>query len=367
MTIEDWALAMTPGLGAKGIRHLLERFGSAGRIFAASETELRDAARLRADAVRNLLDRKGFPAARREEEHCRRNGLTAIASTDEAYPALLREIGDPPHVLYIRGAVSALSGPALSMVGTREMSRYGERVCRMLIEELAERIPELVIVSGLAFGVDAACHRLAMECGLRTVAVVASALPGVSPAQHAGLAREIVDSGGAIVSELPSSTRQNGQLYPARNRIIAALSPGTVLIESPAEGGSLLTADYADGYDRTVLAVPGRVDDKCSRGTNILIRNLKARMVLSADDIIRELMWDRDLTGIRPRKRAAVPLTGEEQSLLKCFHTDDPLSVAELEGLCGLDSGALSALLVGLELSGAVRQLPGNRYEKTLR
>jgi len=366
MTIEDLALAMTPGLGVKGVKYLLDHFGSAERIFAASETELREGARLRTDAVRNLLDRKGFPAARKEMEHCRRNGLEAIASTDGNYPPLLREINDYPHILYIKGNPGPLAGPCLSMVGTRKMSRYGANVCNMLIRNLAERIPDLVLVSGLAFGIDATCHRLAMEYGLRTVAVVAEALPEITPAQHAHLASEIVETGGAIVSELPSSTKQNGQFYPARNRIIAGLSEGTVLIESPASGGSLITANYADGYDRTVMAVPGRVGDDTSLGSNILLRNLKARMILSAEDIIRELMWDRTKQ-LRSDHSASIPLTEDERGLLGCFRSGDPLSIAELMELCGLDSGALSALLTGLELSGAVRQLPGNRYEKTIR
>lgn len=366
MTFEDLALAMTPGLGAKGVKYLLDNFGSAGRIFAATEAELRDGVRLRADAVRNLLGRKGFSAARREMEHCRRNGIYAIASTDGDYPPLLRETDDYPHILYIMGDPGAIAGPCLSVVGTRKMSHYGANVCNMLIRDLAERVPDLVLVSGLAFGVDATCHRLAMEYGLRTVAVVAEALPEIVPAQHAHLAREIVEKGGAIVSELPSSTKQNGQFYPARNRIIAGLSEGTVLIESPASGGSLLTANYADGYNRAVMAVPGRVGDETSLGTNILLRNLKARMILSAEDIIRELMWDQTKQ-LRAERSAPIPLTEDEQGLLGCFRSGDPLSVAELMELCGLDSGALSALLTGLELSGAVRQLPGNRYEKTIR
>lgn len=365
MTIEDLALTMTSELGVKGVVHLLERFGTAGRIFAASEAELREVGQLRGAAVRNLLNGSGFAGARREAAYCERHGLQAIASTDAEFPPLLKEINDYPHVLYIKGAVEALQGPCLSIVGTREMSNYGTRVSIRMVRELAERVPDLVIISGLAFGIDSTCHRAALDCGLRTVAVIANPLPEVTPATHAHLAREILESGGAVVTELPSSTKQNGNFYPARNRIIAGLSEGTVLIESPANGGSLITAKQADDYNRIVMAVPGRVGDTTAFGPNMLIRNQKARIVLSAEDVLRELSWDLRPSLVRPvRKVEPIPLTADEAGLLGCFRTDDPLSLAELQELCGLDVGALSALLIGLEISGAIRQLPGNRYEK---
>ena len=234
---------------------------------------------------------------------------------------------------------------------------------------MAERIPNLTIVSGLAFGVDSACHRLALEYGLKCVAVVANPLPDVTPVQHSNLAREIVESGGAIISELPSSTHQNGMLYVARNRIIAGLSEGTIVIESGASGGSLLTAGYADDYNRVVMATPGRIGDRSAIGTNALIRNRKAQMVLSAEDIIKELMWDVNLKEElqRPAPLLRVELTRDEAGLLNCFRSDDPLSMAELEELSSLDHPTLTALLLSLEISGEIRQLPGNRYEKLRR
>ena len=368
MQIEDLALVFTPQLGVKGVAHLLECFGSASRIFSATESELREVGSLREEAIRNLIERNGLRAARNEMAYCERHRIQILASTDPSYPRLLREANDYPHILYGVGDLSALQGPCLSMVGTREYTPYGERVCGYLIRELAERIPDLVIVSGLAFGIDSICHRLALECGIRTVAVIANPLPEVTPTQHSYLAREIVERGGAIVTELPSSAKQKGNFYVPRNRIIAALSEGTILIESPASGGSLLTAQYADGYNRVVMATPGRVGDRTAIGPNTLIRNRKAQMVLSAEDVIRELMWDLHLEGVRERKKEEpIPLTGDEAGLLGCFRSDDPLTVGELQELSSLDMGTLTALLISLELAGAIRQLPGNRYEKLRR
>ena len=364
MTIEDIALQMTPGIGVKGAVHLLETFGDARSIFAASADELVQRAEIRPDLARPILRRQGFAPAERELEYCRKNGIEAIASTDPDYPPLLREMSDYPPVLYIKGDRKALTERCLSMVGTRKATPYGQAMCNRLVEGLAERIPKLCIVSGLAFGIDVASHRAALAAKVHTVAVLANALPAVTPAQHAGVARDILAQGGTLVTELHSQSRQNGNFYLARNRIIAGLSAGCVIVESPDSGGSLFTAHCADGCNRTVMAVPGRITDPMSAGTNHLIRNRKAQLVTSADDIIRELMWDlgEDPASFRPS--APTPeLTGDESRLLELFD-NDPVSLETLAVRSGTNPGELAALLVGLELSGAIRQLPGNRYMK---
>lgn len=365
MTIEDIALQMTPGIGIKGAVHLLEQFGDARSIFAATSRELTDDAELRPEAAQQILRRKGFSAAEKELDHCRRNGITAIASTDAEYPPLLREIPDYPHVIYVRGSIGTLSARCISVVGTREATPYGQTVCNRLVSGLAERVPGLSIVSGLAFGIDVAAHRAALAAGIPTVAVLANPLPGVTPAQHTDVARDILAHGGALVTELHSQSKQNGNFYLARNRIIAGLSAGCIVVESPDTGGSLFTAHCADAYDRTVMAVPGRITDRASAGTNHLIRNRKAQLVLTADDVVRELMWDLGDNPATLRTKPPTPeLTLDEAGLLGCFRTDDPLSVETLGELSGLNPGELATLLVGLELAGAVRQLPGNRYMK---
>lgn len=365
MTIEDIALQMTPGIGIKGAVHLLELFGDARSIFAATADELVAKADLRPDTAQQIVRRKGFPAAEKELAHCRRNDIAAVASTDPEYPALLREIPDYPHVIYIKGCVEALSARCISIVGTREATPYGQTACNRLVGGLAERVPGLSVVSGLAFGIDVAAHRAALAAGVPTVAVVANPLPGVTPALHTDVARDILARGGALVTELHSQSKQNGNFYLARNRIIAGLSAGCIVVESPDSGGSLFTAHCADSYDRTVMAVPGRITDRASAGTNHLIRNRKAQLVLTADDVIRELMWDLGENPATLRAKPPTPeLTPDEAGLLGCFRTDVPLSVEALGELTGLNPGELATLLVGLELAGAVRQLPGNRYMK---
>lgn len=367
MTIEDIALTMTPGIGTKGVVHLLELFGDSTHIFEASEEELCSRARLRPDLARRITQRVALPDAEREWNFCRKHDIHPIASTDAQYPPLLRDVPDYPHVLYIRGNADALSERCLSMVGTRDATPYGQQMCNNLVRGLAERVTRLCIVSGLAFGIDVAAHRAALAAGVRTVAVLPNPLPDVTPAQHRAVARDILESGGALVTELHSQVKQRGTFYLARNRIIAALSAGTVVIESPCGGGSLMTAHCADGYNRTVMAVPGRALDRASRGTNLLIRNKKAQLILTAEDIIEELMWDVTQPDVGPRPKPQAPeLTHDEVNLLGCFRTSDPLSVDELGERSGLDAGTLSVLLLGLEMAGAVRQLPGCRYVRLI-
>ncbi len=370
MSVEDIALTMVAGVGARGVVHLLDVFGSAERLFAASVDEIVERAELRADIARSIVRRESFAAAERELKYCDLHRITAVASTDADYPPLMREAPDYPHILYIKGDVAALSGRCISIVGTRRMTTYGQRVCDELVEGLAELVPDVVIVSGLAFGVDGACHRAALSCGVSTVGVLANVLPEITPAANTAIARDMEFRGGAIVSELNSQTKQNGSYYIARNRIIAAMSAGTIVVESPLSGGSLVTAHLADGYNRTVMGVPGRVTDTMSKGVNALICSRKAQIVLSAADVVREMMWDvttPNYAGLNTKEPSpTVVLTADERGLMCCFRTDDPVSTDELLELSALDYGRLSALLMTLELSGAVRMLPGNRYERLI-
>lgn len=379
MTIEDIALQMTPGIGVKGAAHLLECFSTAKNIFSATKEDLIHFALLREDLALNLVRKKGFSAAEKELRYCEKNHLIAIASTDEIYPPLLREIPDYPHVLYVMGNPEVLSSRCLSIVGTRQATPYGQIVTSQLVEALSSRVSNLSIVSGLAFGIDVAAHRAALAAGVPTVAVLANALPKVMPSQHTDIARDIVEQGGTLISEVHSQCNPKGMGYLARNRIIAGLSEGCVVAESADHGGSLVTASYADGYNREVMAFPGRATDKTSRGTNFLIQRQKAHLILSAEDVLRELNWEHLSEGegrnetqgkgealLREERKKSVEmtLTREEEQLLSCFEGGDAVDMMELTSKSGFDPGMLSTLLIGLELSGAIKQLPGNRYLK---
>jgi DNA processing protein len=262
------------------------------------------------------------------------------------------------------GNIEALqSQHILSVVGTRRISSYGESICAKFIPELAEMFPDLVVVSGLAFGVDAAAHRAALAAGVRTVAVVANKLPEVTPAQHRNLAKDIVENGGAIITELSSQTKQNGAFYIPRNRIIAGVAEGLLVVETPSNGGSLSTAKAADAYSRTIMAVPGRITDSRSEGTNHLIKSNLAQLVTSAKDIADILGWE--VAGTMPEKMHYEPreMNSAEMLVLAALtDNSDGLTLDRIAEKTELSVAELSAMLLNMELSGLVRQLPGKVY-----
>lgn len=365
MTLEDLALIFTHGIGSCGAAHLIDYFGSAEALFAASRTDIVEGAGLRAELVDNLFDGRNMELARREVEYCRRNNIYAIAATDAEYPASLREVADRPHVIFVQGNIDALHAQSLAIVGTREASPAGQHACNMLVESLAKLVDNLAIVSGLAYGIDAAAHRAALNNDVPTIAVVATTLPEVSPAAHRNLAEEILRRGGALVSELHSATRHNGSMFLARNRIIAALSHGTLVVESPATGGSLKTAEIADSYGRVVMAVPGRITDPVSFGTNNLIRSGRARLVLTAADIIDDLGWQMTSGGeVATEENKTVELTATERSVYAAFDSESTLDWPSLMEATGLTMGELSMVVMDLEIKGLIRTLPGKRYER---
>ena len=367
MTIEDIALLYVQGLGARGITHLIDYYGSAEAVYSASVGSLISDVGLRKDIAEGIVNGEGISMAQREVDYCRRHAIHMVAATDKEYPAPLREAVDRPHILFVKGDIEALSAPTLSMVGTREMSPSGQHITNRLIEDLASEVDRFTLVSGIAYGVDAACHRAAIAHKVPSVAVLANALPEVNPTPHRQLAEDILKNGGALISELTSQSRQNGKHFIARNRIIAGISMGVVVVESPASGGALSTAALADGYGRTVMAVPGRITDTTSFGTNNLIRTGMARLILTAQDIISDMDWERycikDNASVRVE--AEVP-DFDANELLVCeqFNVAEQLDIQQLIAATGLTIGQLMMTLMGLELKGVIRTLPGQRYER---
>ena len=364
MLLDELALTFIPDLGSRGVAHLVDLYGNAEVVYAQPEYKLLLCAELRKDIAERIVRKTGYAEAERELQYCEQNGINITPACDDDYPTFLREIPDRPHIIYSHGDIKALqSQHILSVVGTRRISSYGESVCAHLIPELAEMFPDLVVVSGLAFGVDAAAHRAALAAGVRTVAVVANKLPDITPAQHRNLAKDIVEHGGAIITELSSHTKQNGAYYIPRNRIIAGVADGLLVVESPANGGSLSTAHAADSYSRSIMAVPGRINDSRSEGTNHLIKTNVAQLVTSAWDIANTLGWK--VAGAMPEKVHYAPreMNEKERSLLAVLaDNSDGLTLDYIAEKTGLPVSELSAMLLNMELSGLVKQIPGRRY-----
>ena len=366
MTIEDLALLFTRGVGSRTATALIDYFGTAERLYSANLDEIKESIGLREDIAKRIVTAEGMRSAEREVEYCRKHDIRIISATDEEYPEGLRLISDRPHVLFVQGNVDALSMRTLSVVGTREATPAGIHNTQLLISSLADEVDDLCIVSGLAYGIDAAAHRAALASNVKTIAVLPSVLPGVAPASHITLANEILRSGGALVSELHSQTHQNGSFFISRNRIIAAISAGLVVVESPASGGSLATAEMADSYGRVVMAVPGRMTDSNSFGSNNLIRSGKARMILTSKDITEDLGWMTTNKEADTEEQYAIDyssLSPSEQRIVAALQQSSQVDWESLIRSSGMSLGELSMAVMDLELKGIIRTLPGKRYE----
>jgi DNA processing protein len=376
--MKEWiALNMTPGVGPRAAARLLERFGSAEGVFGALRSEL-ERLRLRPEAVESIALRDRHEAAAVELERVRElAGAEVLALDDGAYPQLLREIPDPPITLYVRGSWrECLEAPCVGVVGSRRCSTYGQNAASMLSRELAAR--GVTIVSGLARGIDAAAHRGALEAGGRTVAVLGTGLDEVYPRDHRKLADEILEKGGALVTQFPLGTPPVAENFPYRNRIISGLSLGIVVVEAAENSGSLITARLAMEQNREVFAVPGNITSRNSFGTNFLIKGAGAKLVQQWQDIVSEFphelaaaLLPPELKGkgrVKGQQDAALPsdLSERERAVMRLLSADEPAHIDELAERSGLAVSELSAVLLGLEMRDLIRQLPGKSFVRKL-
>jgi DNA processing protein len=376
--MRDWiALNMTPGVGPRAAARLLERFGSAEGVFGALRSEL-ERLRLRPEAVESIALRDRHAEAQRELERVREIvGADVLVLDDGAYPALLREIPDPPITLYVRGRwQECLDAPCVGVVGSRRCSTYGQSVASMLARELASR--GVTIVSGLARGIDAAAHRGALEASGRTVAVLGTGIDEVYPRDHRKLASEILECGGALVTQFPLGTPPVAENFPYRNRIISGLSLGIVVVEAAENSGSLITARLAMEQNREVYAVPGNITARNSFGANFLIKGAGAKLVQAWQDIVAEFPPEVAARILPPEMKgdgksshaqsspAPKDLTESERRVFKLLTTDEATHIDALAERTGLSIPELSGALLALEMRDLVRQLPGKCFVRKL-
>ena len=374
--IRDWVeLNMTPGIGPRAAAKLLERFGSASAVYNATRSEL-EQLRLPPEAVDSIIARDLQSTAESEIEAVKRLGGDILLLDDGVYPSSLREIYDPPIVLYVKGAWSeCLDQPCIGVVGSRRCSTYGQNSASMLARDLAQR--GVTVISGFARGIDAAAHRGALEAGGRTVAVLGTGLDEVYPRDHAKLAAEIVASGGALVTQFPLKTPPVSENFPYRNRIISGLSLGIVVVEAAENSGSLITARLAIEQNREVFAVPGNITSRNSFGTNYLIKGAGAKLVQQWQDIAAELPQQIAAKLLPPPLKkdktmsdrlSLVPegMSGPETSVFKLLTPDNPVHVDWLVEKSKLAVSELTAALLSLEIRDLIRALPGRCFVRRL-
>lgn len=367
MDDEQWthriALSMLKGIGPVNARKLMAYCGGVDPLFtdARVQRSLERVPGIGPVLAASVRDRSVLRAAAKELVVVRERGYRMFFCTDADFPKRLQQCEDAPVLLYMEGGADPGVARSLAVVGTRSPSDHGKRFCAELVAGLAEA--GVTIVSGLAYGVDIVAHRSALEHGLPTIACVAHGLDRVYPAEHSATARAICAAGGALVTELPTGSRFAPGNFPARNRVIAGLSDATLVVESGPRGGSLITADIANSYDREVMAVPGRPGDARSVGCNKLVQDSKAHLVLGAEDVLRLMDW---LPGKRPRAAQQTSmfndLPPEEQALMDVIRARGKVDIDTLCTEAKVPAQRAVALLLGLEFSGAVRALPGRIY-----
>jgi len=367
------ALALTPGLGPSRIRKLIERFGTADRVLQASLTEL-EATGMQAVSAQALATGKSLELAQDELAKAVRENAKIISLSDPSYPLRLKEIYDPPVILFVKGSVELLSKPGIAMVGTRHPTPYGSGMAERLANDLAAR--GLVIISGMARGIDTASHRGAIAAKGKTIAVLGTGIDVAYPRENTRLAEQILALGGALVTEFPTGTSPVPQNFPIRNRIISGMSAGVLVVEAGEYSGTRITSRCALEQNRDVYAVPGNVTNKNSWGPNTLIKQ-GAKLVATWEDVWEELPSDiqqalKSVQNESPEPASASLFPDDvqsphEQKVLKLLKPDQSTHIDELVEMLEteMSSSEIFAALFELELNGKVRQLPGKNFVKS--
>jgi DNA processing protein len=343
------------GIGPAKFRKLCQQFGSPGEAWSASELQLQQAG-IGQRALQNLIEFRRAVDLEAELERVRSRGITLITWNDEDYPRYLKEITNPPPLIYSQGELLPSDEWAVAVVGTRRLTAYGRQVTQDVVTGLVQN--SITIISGLARGIDALAHQRAVEMGGRTIAVLGSGLDRLYPAEHRSLAQRITDGHGAVVTDYPLDTPPEGGNFPARNRIVSGLALGVVVVEAGIRSGALITAGFALEQDRDVFAVPGNINSPASAGTNRLIQQ-GAKLVQRSEDILEEL----NLTMV-PQQLAAQKIAPDtaEEALLVNYLSDQPIHIDEIINKVELPSGLVGSTLTLMELKGLVRQVGGMNY-----
>lgn len=353
--ISYWlALNFVPGIGRVNYLNLIRSLGGPKEVFRASKREILSVDGMGQKTVDSIKDFKEWPRVEKEMRMIEKFGVNIVTFLSPSYPERLKEITDPPPLLYIRGTLRDSDRVAVAIIGSRRASDWGLRMTRDLAEEMVRH--GIAVVSGMARGADSASHRGAIKGGGRTLAVLGCGVDRVYPPENKGLMEKIIEYG-AVISELPIGTLPEGVNFPARNRIISGLSLGVVIVEAQINSGSLITARLALEQGREVFAVPGNVLDRRSRGTNKLIKE-GAKLVESARDIIEEI-----LPQVAPKEpvQKRMDFSPDESTVFRLLE-NGPTHIDTIIKQTGLNPGVLSNVLLSMELSGIIEQLPGNFY-----
>lgn len=355
------ALTQVPNVGPVQARILAMQFASAKDIFHAPSSWLRNIegiGEIRAAAIKSFND---FRTAESEVDFIGKQNITPLFLNDVNYPRRLLNCVDAPTLLFYKGTANLNASRIVGIIGTRKNSDYGKQLTEQLIDDL--RSQSIIVVSGLAYGIDGIAHRAAIRNAIPTVGVLAHGLDQLYPAKHLSLARQMIETGG-LLTEFKSGTNPDRHNFPNRNRIVAGLCDATIVVETGIRGGSIITAELANGYNKDVFAFPGRVNDMRSEGCNLLIKTNKAALVTNANDIIQQMGWEENTGQRRKHQREMfIDLTADEQIIVSLLKEKDSLGIDDLNFRSGLSNSAVAAAMLNLELQNVIQSLPGKIFK----
>lgn len=356
------AMTLLPGIGDISGKKFVQYCGSAEAVFKETHKSLEKISGMREASIEAICNPKEY-LKRAEEEiaFMEKNAIQPLFFLDSDYPRRLLQCDDGPMMLYYKGKANLNANHVVAIVGTRNITEYGKENCNQLVEDLKD--DNVLIISGLAYGVDTCAHKASVKNGIPTVGVMGSGMQQIYPAPNKKLASDMIEQGGGILTECMSGTLPDRENFPRRNRIIAGMSDAVVVIESAMKGGSLITADLANSYSRDVFAYPGRVMDIYSQGCNYLIRTNRAHLMESVLNLRYIMRWDSEA---KTEKQTALfrEFTAEEKLVMDCFGANAMVNLDDIIVKTELPTTKIAAILLTLEFDGVLMALPGKRYQK---
>lgn len=355
------ALTRVPQIGTVLARALSDHFENAEAIFKASKKQLTAAegiTDLKATQIRAYND---FEACENEWKYLQKHHIEILYLKDHTYPKRLLNCYDPPTLLFYKGTANLNASRIVNIIGTRSNSDYGRQLTEEMVEILSKH--DILIVSGMAFGIDTIAHKACVKNNCPTVGVLAHGMDTLYPPENARLSKIMMEQGGGLLTEFPIGTKPDRHNFPTRNRVVAGLSDATIVVETDIKGGSMITADLAIGYNRDVFAFPGRVQDQKSQGCNLLIRQNKAGLISNGNDLLEAMNW-QPLPEKKPKVQRSlfIELTPSEKIIVDILNQQEQLPIDELNLKTGLNPSATAGALLSLELQGVVIRMPGKMY-----
>lgn len=353
---------MLPGVGSILAKNLLAYCGSAEAVFKASKQKLMKIPAIGEDRADGIVNSNILEEAEKELKFIQEFKINCLFFTDEAYPRRLKQVADSPLMLYYKGNADLNAEKIVGIVGTRKATEYGKEATRKLVADLAAH--DILVVSGLAYGIDVAAHSASLENNLKTVGVLGHGLNMIYPTQHAAVAKKMVAQGG-LLTEYKSIDAVLQHNFPDRNRIVAGMCDAIVVVESAIKGGAVLTANIANSYNREVFAFPGRSIDKTSAGCNFLIKTFKAGIIENAHDLLEAMHWSAQEESVKSKgkqKQLLFALSEEEQKIYNLLNETPEIEIDKLVDITAMNSSSLAAVLLEMEMNGIIVSLPGKRY-----